>query len=196
MITDTQRTLIEKELGVRVSNRYGACEFGVMAQEKEQGPKGELLVFDSLVWPEIYCAPDEKVCKNTGELVFTNLRNPAMPLIRYCMGDIGTLTENDNGWWISDLNGRVHDNVEIEGIVYPTHHIQDILDRCGAISDFQILISNEKVIEFRLVAEPCEWEAISQAVCRYFPSVPLRLIRADELEFVGIRGKFSYILRK
>lgn len=195
MLTDTQRELIESLLGVRVSNRYGACEFGVMGQEKKDGPKGCLMVSDSLVWPEIHCVEEEGTA-NSGEMVFTNLRNPAMPLIRYRMGDLGTLREEADGWWLSQLCGRTHDSVEIEGMSYPTHHIQDILDRCGAISDFQILVRNGKAAELRLVTEESAWEKIAAAVKANFPSVPLRRITAKELVFVGVRGKFSYLLRE
>lgn len=187
MITPAQRRLIEDTLHVRVSNRYGACEFGVMAQEPADGPQGELLVSDSLVWPERF-DPDE--------LVFTGLRNLAMPLIRYRMGDLGRLEERSNGWWLTELTGRVHDQVAINGQSYPTHYIQDIFDRCGSISDFQIPVRNNEALEFRLVAEAAGWEGIQAAVRENFPGVPLRRIRPEELVFTGARGKFSYLLRE
>lgn len=192
MISPAQRALIEDMLGVRVSNRYGACEFGVMAQERADGPKGELMVSDSLVWPEMLPAGDGR----SGELVFTALRNGAMPLIRYRMGDCGTLRERDDGWWITELAGRTHDAVDIDGTSYPTHYMQDILDRCGNISDFQIVVRDGKAVEFRLVADPAQWEAIAAAVRAHFPTVPVRRIDAADLVFVGVRGKFSYLLRE
>jgi UDP-N-acetylglucosamine 4-epimerase len=77
-----------------------------------------------------------------GELVFTSPRNPSMPLIRYRMGDMGLLEERENGWWITELAGRIHDSAEINGTMYPTHYVQDVLDRCGPISDFQIVTRN------------------------------------------------------
>jgi phenylacetate-CoA ligase len=192
MISPAQRHLIEDRLGVRVADRYGACEFGVMAQELEQGPKGELLVSDSLVRPELF-EPDET---GEGELVFTGLRNPAMPLIRYRMGDLGRLEERERGWWLSSLTGRVHDQVEIDGNIYPTHYIQDIFDRCGPITDFQIVAREGRAREFRLVAEEGAWEGIRTAVSANFPSVAARRITPEELVFVGERGKFSYLLRE
>jgi hypothetical protein len=86
--------------------------------------------------------------------------------------------------------------VDIDGTAYPTHYIQDIFDRCGPIDDFQILVREGRAVEFRLVAGPEQWEQIAAAVRRNFPGVPLRRIRADELVFVGVRGKFSYLLRE
>lgn len=193
MLRDDQRTLLEKVFGCQVSNRYGACEFGVMAQEWCHGPKGELMVSDSLVWPEL--APVEGEAE-VGELVFTGLRNPAMPLIRYRMGDLGHLEERADGWWITKIVGRIHDTVTIDGQSYPTHYIQDIFDRCGDITDFQIATKDGQVSEFRLVAPAEQWPDIEAAVKRCFPAVPTRRIEPQELVFHGVRGKFSYIVRE
>ncbi|MDL2216745.1 hypothetical protein LJB81_03305 [Desulfovibrio sp. OttesenSCG-928-M14] len=192
MLQAGQRRLIEKVFSVRVSDRYGACEFGVMAQECAKGARGQLLVSDSLVWPETRKTGQDK----GDELVFTNLRNRAMPLVRYCMGDLGRLEEHDDGWRLTELAGRVHDCVSIDGVLYPTHYIQDILDRCGPVSDFQIVTKNNKAVELRLVTAPEYWAAVNAAVRRHFPSVPTKRIDAEELVFVGVRGKFSYILRE
>lgn len=192
MITQKQIHLIEKVFAVRVANRYGACEFGVMAQERTDGPKENLMVSDSLVWPEV--TPIQE--GTAGELVFTNLRNMAMPLIRYRMGDLGKLEEREDGWWITELTGRTHDNVSIDGAVYPTHYVQDILDRCGPISDFQILVQNGNAIEFRIVTPPEHWEAVEAAVRGNFPLVPAKRIEPEDLVFVGARGKFSYLVRE
>jgi phenylacetate-CoA ligase len=187
MLTAKQRSLIENVFSVQVSNRYGACEFGVMAQELACGPKGELLVSDSLVWPEV--AAD-------GELVFTGLRNEAMPLIRYRMGDMGVLQEREDGWWVTELTGRVHDAVEIGGVAYPTHYVQDILDRCGPVSDFQIAMRAGTAAELRLVVPVGDWNFVEGAVREQFPSLPVRRIEPEELVFVGVRGKFSYLVRE
>lgn len=195
MLAAPRRALIEEVLGVRVSSRYGACEFGVMAQEPAAGPRGEMLVCDSLVWPETAEAEGGDA-GNDRELVFTNLRNPVMPLIRYRMGDLGRLEERADGWWITELTGRTHDSVEIGGIAYPTHYIQDILDRCGAIDDFQIPVRGGAAVELRLVTPEAEWADVSARVRAQFPDLPLRRIGADELVFVGVRGKFSYLLRE
>jgi phenylacetate-CoA ligase len=192
MITPKQRALIEEIFGARVSDRYGACEFGVMAQERKDGPKGELSVSDSLVWPETLPSGEDGI----GELVFTNLRNRAMPLIRYRMGDLGKLQERADGWRITEMAGRTHDEVEIDGEVYPTHYLQDIFDRCGKIEDFQVTVKDGKAVEFRLAVAPEQWESVAYSVRAEFPDVPLRRIDLEDLVFVGVRGKFSYLLRE
>jgi phenylacetate-CoA ligase len=192
MMTDVQRALIEEVFEVNVCSRYGACEFGVMAQEFIDGPKGQLRVSESMVWPELYPGEEEGV----GEFVYTNLRNLAMPLIRYRMGDLGRLEERSDGWWITEIIGRTHDAVEIDGTTYPTHYIQDIFDRCGPIDDFQILVKEGKAKEFRLVVDSNSWEAVSFEVKKYFPTVEIKFIKLEDIVFVGIRGKFTYLLRE
>lgn len=193
MISPKQRKTIENVFGARVSNRYGACEFGVMAQELAAGPYGEMLVNDSMVWPES-CDPDSD---GIGELVFTNLRNPAMPLIRYKMGDLGELEERSDGWWIKKLTGRIHDSVNIDGTNYPTHFIQDILDRCGKIDDFQILVDKTgRAKELRLVTDERNWANINKKVRSYFPNLMAKRIDLKDIIFTGIRGKFSYLVRE
>ena len=190
MLTDKQRQTIERGLQCRVANRYGAAEFGVMAQETAATRDNSLLVADSMVWPEVV-EPDET---GVGELVFTALRNAAMPLIRYRMGDLGRLTEQADGWRFTQLMGRVHDAVVVDGTRYPTHFMQDILDRCGDIQDFQIAVKDGQAVELRLVTAPDQWENIASAVRGNFPTLPLRRITPDELVFVGRRGKFRYIV--
>lgn len=192
MLEQRQREAIEKALHCRVMNRYGACEFGVMAQECARGPYGSLLVADSIVWPEVADTQSDGI----GELVFSSLRNTAMPLIRYRMGDLGTLVEAEDGWRITSLFGRVHDSVNIDGEKYPTHYIQDILERCGPITDFQIAVSaSGEAVEFRLVVDDGAWDRVSSAVLANFPSVSLRRIYSEELVFVGSRGKFRYLVQ-
>ena len=87
-------------------------------------------------------------------------------------------------------------SVSIDGVSYPTHYIQDILDRCGPISDFQILERNNTAAELRLVVSPESWEEVSAMVRNYFPNTPLVRIDPEDLVFVGIRGKFSYLLHE
>lgn len=192
MLREDQRSLIENVFACRVSNRYGACEFGVMAQERTDGPRGELMVSDSLVWPEAASLEGEAEAR---ELVFTGLQNPAMPLIRYRMGDMGSLEERKDGWWVTSIVGRVHDTVIVDGQSYPTHYIQDIFDRCGDIIDFQIAVRDGVAQEFRLVTPERQWPEIEAAVHKNFPTVATRRIEPQELVFHGVRGKFSYIVR-
>lgn len=77
-------------------------------------------------------------------------------------------------------------------------YIQDILDRYGDISNFQIPVRDGRALEFRLVTDPAHWGSIAAAVRTHFLTVPVRRIDVDvaDLVFVGVRGKLSYLLRE
>ena len=94
------------------------------------------------------------------------------------------------------LVGREHDTDIIDGTSYPIHYVQDILDRCWPISDFQIVVKDAIVQELRIVASEDHREQVTMAVHEFFPSLALRRIDAEDLVFVGVRGKFSYLIRE
>lgn len=192
MLYNHQRKLIEEVFACRVVSRYGAAEFGVMAQELFNGAFGDMRVVDSLVYPEVADVDENGV----GELVFTGLRNDAMPLIRYRMGDRGQLEERSSGWWIPSIHGRTHDLVTVDGTVYPTHFIQDILDRCGHIHDFQIVTRAGIAKEFRLVVNAADEVPIAEQVRKNFPTVPVKFISKAELVLSGWRDKFRYVIEE
>jgi phenylacetate-CoA ligase len=81
-----QRRIIEKALGTRVSDQYGASEHCGNISECEHHTYHvdmEFGVVEFLPLPGF----DSRVCR----IVCTGFKNPAMPLIRYDIGDIATL---------------------------------------------------------------------------------------------------------
>lgn len=130
------RDTISRVLQCRVVNRYGLAELGVMAYELDNH-QGGLQVLDSEGWPE--SLPVEGSENGEEELVFTGFRNKLMPLIRYRTGDMAKVLQQDDGFFLTNVVGRIHDMVSINGIDHATHHIQDMLDhRVGGIQEFQI----------------------------------------------------------
>jgi phenylacetate-CoA ligase len=83
---DWQRGVIEAAFGRPVTNRYGCEEVSLIACECEEH-RGLHLNADS-----VYCevVPDKRLSAgpNAGRLLITDLRNRAMPLIRYQVGDV------------------------------------------------------------------------------------------------------------
>lgn len=131
-----QRETIANTLKCKVVDRYGLAELGVMAYELE-GPMAGLQVLESEGWPESIDA--EVVGNREQELVFTGFRNKLMPLIRFRTGDLAKVEQQSNGFYLTNVVGRIHDMVPIHGIEHATHHIQDMLDhRVGGIQEFQI----------------------------------------------------------
>jgi len=141
------RETIAKALNCRVVDRYGLAELGVMAYELNNNG---LQVLDSEGWAEsrpLDSSPGDE------ELIFTGFRNHLMPLIRYCTGDMAKVERRSDGFYLTNVVGRIHDMVPINGVVYATHHIQDMLDhRVGGIQEFQIDLRTEPPV-LRIVLE-------------------------------------------
>ena len=136
LLQDHQRDLIASVFQCEVIDRYGLAELGVMAYQLG-GSKGALQVLESEGWAE--SASLNGASSEDQELVFTGLQNYLMPLIRYRTGDLGSVERSQDGVFINNMVGRIHDQVPINGINHFTHHIQDILDhRVGGIEEFQI----------------------------------------------------------
>lgn len=192
-----KRSLIEEIFGCRVVNRFGSAEVGVFAYELGREPNRPMQVLDNVVWFEIDDAPSESDVDDLdiGEIVLTSLLNPAMPLIRYRTGDLGKSYVTDDGIFLEDVFGRTHDLVQLQGRSYPTHYIQDILDRLGHVDDFQIQLRNEKVPLLKIIPN-CEAnvERLSILIHEEWGDA-FEVVFTDYagIQRSGWRGKFSYL---
>jgi phenylacetate-CoA ligase len=114
ILTDYDRKKLENVFGTKVYNEYGCAELGTIAHECESG---NLHINDENLLVEIYngdkkCAPGE-----IGEVVITDLNCYAMPLIKYKLGDLASISDKrckcGRGLKILDnLCGRVGDLIK------------------------------------------------------------------------------------
>jgi len=188
-----QREMIAKALKCKVINRYGLAELGVMAYQLG-GEKSSLQVFESEGWVEPQKFIQDELTFE--ELIFTNFKNQLMPLIRYRSGDWGHVERNSNGTFISEVVGRIHDQVPIGGINYPTHHIQDLLDhRIGGVQEFQIDMRNNPPI-LRIVPEGPECVGhITNKVKEFWgDALELIFVGHEDLVRVGRHAKFRHVV--
>ncbi len=199
LLENKQREAIARVFGCRVIDRYGLAEIGVTAYQTDPLASG-LLVFDPFAWPEIVPAENGADLSpfdgaETGELVFTALKNRMMPLIRYRPGDMATLRETPEGFVIEQIVGRVHDVIEIAGQRLPTHYVQDVLDRVGAVKEFQIEVRGGRPT-FRIVAEPgIDRDAFRNRVASWWgDAVDIEFIESNALRLQGWRGKFRHLV--
>ncbi|WER45192.1 phenylacetate--CoA ligase family protein [Cupriavidus sp. WKF15] len=187
------RELIASALRCRVVDRYGLAELGVMAYELNGSGAG-LQVLESEGWPESRPVSDNP--DGAHELVFTGFRNKLMPLIRYATGDLATVEERPDAFVLTNVTGRIHDVVPINGVDYPTHHIQDILDhRVGGIQEFQIDLRTTPPT-LRLVLEP--WanpDETRQKLRTFWPSgFDVAFVGHEDFVRVGSRAKFRHVV--
>lgn len=185
------RKAIESSLNCKVINRYGLAELGVMAYELNSYST------------DLYMLDSEGLAENRpsgegNELVFTGYRNRLMPLIRYATGDLATLESRSDGMYLTNVVGRIHDVVLLNGVEYPTHHIQDMLDhRVGGIQEFQIDMRGNQPI-LRLVLEPnATHDDVSARLQHFFPGVfVVEFVNHDAFVRVGHRAKFRHVVTK
>ncbi len=83
---DWQRVVIEEVFGVPATNRYGCEEVSLIACQCQR--HAGLHVAAESVYTEVDGRPT-----GTGKLLVTDLTNAAMPLIRYEIGDVVTLSD-------------------------------------------------------------------------------------------------------
>lgn len=190
ILDEKKRRTIEEVFNCKVFNRYGNAEFGVIACDSED-PDAGLRVADFMVWPETL-----ELEGGTREIVLTGLTNDAMPLLRYRTGDLGELEVGEDAFYLKNLKGRVHDIVRIGEKGYPTHYIQDLLDRIAGIEEFQVEVRKGLPLLLRLIAsDAAKRGAIRESIRGWWgDKVEIEFSDFDGLKRVGWRDKFSYLV--
>lgn len=183
------REMISDVFNCKVVDRYGLAEFGVIGYEIG-GYENGCQLLESEGWPE------HRKSNDGNELVFTGFRNRLMPLIRYATGDMGKVVENHDGYFLTNVVGRIHDMVNINGVDYPTHHIMDVLDhRVGGIQEFQIDVREDKPI-LRIALEPfaCEEETTVKINSHWREQFIINYVHLNDFIKVGRHSKFRHVV--
>jgi phenylacetate-CoA ligase len=155
---DKDKKLIETSFGVPVVNEYGASEVGLIAFENADG---EWIVNSESLFIEIL---DEngKVLPNgeEGRIVITSLYNKAHPMIRYDIGDTGTLMQGSTlkRPILKKLTGRTNDVAKLaNGKVVPGltfyYVTKSIIEDAGSIKEFVIVQTSMDTFKIEYVSE-------------------------------------------
>lgn len=155
---DNDRSLIERSFGVPVINEYGASEVGLISFENS---RHEWIVNSESLFIEIL-DENNKVLPfgEEGRIVITSLYNKAHPMIRYEIGDTGTLSKNST--WkrpvLENLIGRTNDVARLaNGKVVPGltfyYVTKSIIEDAGSIKEFVIIQTEADVFKIEYVSE-------------------------------------------
>ncbi len=126
MLYPHQREMLERAFGGRLFNAYGSNEVSGLAFECEHG---RLHVTDEQVLLEVVDDAGQPVWETPGRILVTDLRNLAMPFIRYELGDRGMLTREGCPCGrqllvLKELEGRTQDairgpnGVALTGVIF------------------------------------------------------------------------------
>lgn len=135
VLDDEERLLIESAFHCKVFNLYGCREVAVIASECKMHEGLHVNAENLLV--EVVNEKGPAHQGETGEILITDLENLAMPLIRYKIGDVGSLSAKACSCGrglpvVERLEGRVTDfletvdGVKISGVAISTYVITNI----------------------------------------------------------------------
>jgi phenylacetate-CoA ligase len=148
-LLDFQRNSIQNAFETKVFDRYGNIELAGSAGECEFGS----LHINSEYGIIEVVKEGENVVGETGELICTNFVNPAMPLIRYEIGDVGVMSEESCPCGrglpvLREIIGRVDDIVVTpEGVMLGTH----VFHHLNNIKETQIIQDKPNRLKLRVV---------------------------------------------
>ena len=150
---DRDKKLIESALGVPVINEYGASEVGLIAFENSEN---QWIVNAEDLYVEILDENNNILpYGQEGRVVITSLFNKAHPMIRYDIGDLGSLSEDSTlkKPILEKLIGRTNDIARLpDGKVVPGltfyYVTKTIIEDNGRIKEF--IITQTKIDSFRI----------------------------------------------
>lgn len=190
MCIPEEMTFLEKVLGVKVLNEYGASEVGVIAFGDERSEW-------RVITDDLYC---ETVDDNNlpvaygeeGKLLITSLSNKAFPIIRYEIGDRGVLEMKDGKLLLKKLSGRISDLIRLPsgriaaGETF--HYIQRSMnEKAPVFREFIVRQTRLDTFQFDAVMErdltPDEVSLLNGYMAVYLePGLHLIINRLDRIE--------------
>ncbi len=157
---DHERALLEETFGCRASNIYGSREVGHVAS---RCPAGGLHVHQEDYYVEIEHDAAHSDAHGAGQILITPLFPTPMPLVRYRIGDVGTLAGSHclcgrKHVLLGDLLGRTAEVfVTRQGrVIPPNFWCRAFMGDAGSdhVEQFQVVLESDDAIRFRVVRRP------------------------------------------
>lgn len=189
-LTVIDRWRIEKGFGCRVFDEYGCGEIGTIAHECKLG---RLHLNSENVIVELIDDSGAIVHEGVGEVVVTDLRNLAMPLVRYRTGDLASVRPEvcECGValpMLSEVVGRAYDVIlapdgrRFHGSLFGRLFAE--FETCSIdIKGWQVIQHQDFSLQLRLIASTEFRLAIEERIARY--------VREHLGEVVSVR--FEYV---
>ena len=202
MLFQDDRKLLEKWIGVPVVNEYGASEVGLIAMEN---PQGEFVLNQQNLFVEIVDDANKAVPDGTiGRILVTDLYNLAHPMIRYEIGDLGSLKTLENGIRVlENLQGRTSDIAKLpSGKVVPGltfyYVTKSIINEDVNILEFIVIQKAAALFEIQYVSktdmDASQKSKVQAAMDQYLePGLKVVFTRLDSLDRSN-RGKLKQFI--
>jgi phenylacetate-CoA ligase len=176
MLSDVDRQLISDGFGVPVYDSYGLREAGLISHECEHGT---MHCMDEQIILETIDPVTLKSTDGEGELVVTNLVSPAFPIIRYCTGDIVTLSNR------SCSCGRNLSSIKVSG----GRAVEFVVTKAGkwvvGYSFIYIARSVKGIVKFQVIQEKLGEIQIKVVVDNFFPADGIERVKTEVSKRLG-----------
>lgn len=208
-VTEDVRRLLAETFGARVHNNYGSRDCSAMACECASGG---LHIYANHVFLEVVDESGRPLPPGaTGRILVTLLNNYSFPLIRYEIGDAGSLAPSPCrcglAWPLLDrVEGRLEEFLHTPSGAYlsPVYvrHLVGVVHNPGIVRRFQLVQQSRRDYLLRLeVDEQAEaglYASVSAALARDLEAVlggncRVRVRREGRIEEAA-SGKFRYVV--
>ena len=204
MLPEATKVIIEDALKTRVYDKYGSREFSGIAWQCEIG-EGHHVVEESYI-VELITEGRPSRPGELGEVVITDLRNKAMPMFRYRIGDLAMEVEDPwtckcgrNSRRIGRIEGRTQSIVRctngrwLPGSLF-LHYFKDYET---VMEQFQIHQNNPDGFELRVIKGQLftekQFELVIEGLREFIGDTPIDVSFVDEIPLVRT-GKRSPIV--
>lgn len=203
MLYSPQRERIEKAFGCKVFDRYGSREFATIAHECECGNRHITM---ERVYLEVASEEDRPWGVEPGELIITDLDNNGMPMIRYNIGDVGVMEDEEKACpcgrglaLLREVTGRTFDMVRTpSGKMFPGTFWTILSKTVSGVTQLQVVQKKIDEIEMKIRTDSGFrpdglriLEEIIQDHCGPEMKVHVQVVDAIPL---GRTGKFQWVV--
>lgn len=198
ILTEGVRNYIEETLDAEVKDHYATTEFGTVGWEC---PEGGYHILEDSVYPEILNEGEQAAPGETGEMVLTGLVNTETPLVRYRIGDIVEVADQECSCEtvfkkIAGIRGRKEDvffNSEDE-LIYPDQVVEAVAPEVSILF-YQLVAENDKYVLKYVPNTGFKQEALEGVKKKLRSELSLMPLKAQEVEKIpeSAGGKLNIV---
>jgi phenylacetate-CoA ligase len=191
--TDAMVDIIEEALGVRFLENYGTAELGSISHNSPDNR--HQVLFEGLFILEFVRRGAAVGPLQLGEILVTDLRNQATPLIRYQVGDVGRITREPDGEGRQQMEfevcGRLDEVVVTPaGRAIPPDELVDFFLNFDGLVYFKIIQRSDSsfLLEVAHNTLPVSQSDLQSAFCEYIGyevTLQVRMVRRVAPEATG-----------
>jgi phenylacetate-CoA ligase len=191
MFPESLRTLLEKKLGINISQAYGTVTTGCIGYECPE--KGGMHVCEDIIVEIVDPDTGKKMPAGaTGEIVVTNF-NKTYPMIRYATGDLSFFRQGGCACGrtspkLGRILGRTDQVTKVKGTFIHPWQTDEIISKFPEIDKYQVVISRIGHLDKMTFKLELRDETVNKDILR---AKIERLIK----ETLNVKGDVGFVVR-